>query len=78
MPRVRCRDLHHILRRALRNDLAAFHAAFWTQVDDPIRRLNDVEIMFDDYHAVALFHQAVEDFEEFADILKMQAGGGLV
>lgn len=34
--------------------------------------------MFDDHHAVALFHQTVEYFEEFADILKMQAGGGLV
>ena len=34
--------------------------------------------MFDDHHAVALFDQTVEDFEEFADILEMQASGGLV
>ena len=34
--------------------------------------------MFDDHHAVALFDQTVEHFEKFADILEMQAGGGLV
>ena len=37
-----------------------------------------VEIMFDDDDAVALFHQGVEDFEEFANIFEMEAGGGFI
>ncbi|EAT07204.1 hypothetical protein SKA58_11960 [Sphingomonas sp. SKA58] len=34
--------------------------------------------MFDHDNAVALVDQRVEDFEEFADVLEMEAGGGLV
>src|SRR3546814_6455912 len=34
--------------------------------------------MFDHDDAVALLHKGVEDFQQFADILEMEAGGGLV
>ena len=78
MPRVARRDLDHIFGRAFGDDFSALYAAFGAEVDDPVRGLNDVEIMFADHDAVALFHQTVEHIEEFADILKMQAGGGLV
>jgi len=61
MPGVACRDLGDLLRRAFGDNLAALHAAFGTHVDDPVRRFDDVEIMFDDHHAVALFDQAVKD-----------------
>lgn len=40
--------------------------------------LDDVEVVFDHHHRVALVHQAVEHFEEFADVLEMKAGGRLV
>src|SRR3546814_1581035 len=60
------------------HDFAAFDAALGTHVDDPVGGFDDVEIMFDYDHAVALLHQGVEDFEEFADILEMEAGGGFV
>ena len=78
MPGVARRDLYHILRCAFGDNFAALNPAFGAEVDDPIGGLNDVEIMFDDHHAIALFDQTVEHFEQFADILEMQAGGGLV
>ena len=34
--------------------------------------------MFDHDHGVALVGQAVEDFQELADVLEVEAGGGLV
>ena len=66
------------LRGAFGYDQAAFHAAFGAEVDDPVGGLDDVEIMLDHHHAVALFDEAVEDFEEFADIVEVEAGGRLV
>ena len=62
MAGVARRDLGDLLRRAFGDDLAALDAAFGTHVDDPVGGFDDVEIMFDHHHAVALFDQAVEDF----------------
>ena len=40
--------------------------------------LDDVEIMLDHHHAVALLDQPVQHLQQLADILEMQAGGRLV
>ena len=34
--------------------------------------------MFDHHHGIALVDERVEDFEEFADVLEMQPGGGFI
>jgi hypothetical protein len=34
--------------------------------------------VFDHHHAVALFDELVEDFEELAHVLEVEAGGGFV
>jgi hypothetical protein len=70
--------LGDLLRRAFGDDLAALDAALRPQVEDPVGGLDDVEIMLDHDDGVALLDERVEDFEEFADVLEMQAGGGLV
>ena len=77
-PRITPLHLHHVLGRADRDDLPAAHAAVWPQVQDPVRRLDDVEIMLDHHDGVALVDKAVEHFEELAHILEMEAGGRLV
>ena len=40
--------------------------------------LDDVEVVLDDDHGVAGVHQAVEHAQQLADVLEVQAGGGLV
>ena len=58
--------------------LPAVDAAARSQVDHPVGGLDDVEVVFDHDHGVALVGEAVEDFEELADVLEVEAGGGLV
>ena len=41
-------------------------------------RLIDVEVVFDDENGVAAVNEAVEDFDENADVVKVQARGGFV
>ena len=48
------------------------------KVDHPIRGLDDVEIVLDHDHGVAGVDQVVEHLEELADVLEVEAGGGLV
>ena len=51
---------------------------FGTHVDDPVGGLDDVQAMLDDEHRVALLDEPVQDFEEFASVLKVQTGRRLV
>jgi hypothetical protein len=44
---VRLRIARHLLGGSRRNNLAALIAAFRPQIDQPIRRFDDVKIMFD-------------------------------
>src|SRR5712664_165863 len=64
--------------RALGDDAAAAFASFGAEVDDPVGLLDDVEMVLDDEHGVAKIDQALENVEEFSNVVEMQAGGGLV
>src|SRR5690349_7332341 len=68
----------NLLGRALRDDLSAMLAALGTQIDEPVGGFDDVQIVFDDQQRVARGPEFKEDFEEFCDIVEMQAGGGFV
>ena len=43
---------------------SASFAAFWSQIDDPVRRADDVEVVLNDDDRVAVAGEAVEDVEE--------------
>ena len=53
-------------------------AALRTQVDDPVRGLDHVELMFDHHHSVAQIHKAVQHVEQLTHVLEMQTGGRLI
>ena len=53
-------------------------AGVGTQVDDPVRLADDVEVVFDHDDAVALVDHALEHGEEDTDVLEVKAGGGFV
>src|SRR5947209_2661257 len=59
-------------------DLAAALAAVGAEVEDVVGVADDVEVVLDDDDGVAEVGEAVEDFEEFAHVVEVEAGGGLV
>ena len=44
------------------------------KVDDPVGRLDHVEIVFDDDHCVAEIDQAVQHFQQLVNVVEVQAG----
>lgn len=70
--------LSHLFRRTFGNDGAASVTAFRPKVDDPIGRLDHIEIVFNDNNGIALIHQSLQDKQQFAHIFKMQTRGRFV
>jgi hypothetical protein len=66
------------MRRADRDDLAAAVAAFGPEIQQPVGGLDDLEIVLDHHHGVALVDQLVEHFQQLLDVVEVQAGGRLV
>ena len=64
--------------RSFANDPAATATAFRAQVDDPVRGFDDIQVVFDDNHSVALVAQVVKDAEQLLDIVEVQASGRFV
>src|SRR5579862_400689 len=67
-----------LLGRALRDDAAAFVAAFGAEVDDPVGLFDDVEMVLDDQHGIAERYEAVQHVEQFLHVVEVQARGRLV
>src|SRR5471030_2666237 len=64
--------------RAGGDDLPAARAAFGAEVDDPVGRLDDVEVVLDDDQRVALVAQTVHHLQQQIDIVEVQAGGRFI
>src|SRR5262245_25130976 len=75
---VRRRVRRDLLGRADGHDLTAGVPALRAEVDDPVRRLDDVQVVFDHDDRVALRHEPLQHREQLADVLEVQAGRGLV
>src|SRR5687767_7776333 len=75
---VRAFDLRDILRRARGHDRPATRAPLGSQIDDPVRGLDHVEIVLDDEHRVSLVDQTVEHLKEQAHVLEVETGRWLV
>ncbi len=77
----RCRNsraLAMVSGVSYRHHLAAARAAFRTEIDHPVRRLDDVEVVLDDQDRSARLDQPAECRQQLADVIEVQAGGGLV
>src|SRR6185436_1013117 len=72
------RDGGDLLRGAGGDDAPPAIAAFGTEVDYPVRGLDDVEVVLDHHHRVARVAQAVQHVQQQPDVVEMQAGGRLV
>ena len=78
LPGVRLRVAGNLLRGTRGDDLSALFAAFGTEINEPVGGFDDVEIVFDDKEGSASVEQFPESGEEFRNVVKVQAGGGLV
>ena len=78
MTRVAVGVRRDVLRCPLCDHHAAARPALGTHVNDPVRRLDHVEIVLDDDDRIALVDKAIDDAEQLADVLEMQPGGWLV
>src|SRR5208282_4275524 len=68
----------YLFGRAGGDDFAALIAAFGTKINEPIGAFDDVKIVFNDEKGAAGFEEFAESGEQLVDIVKVEAGGGLV
>ena len=61
-----------------RRAAAAGLAALGTEVEDPVRRADHVEVVLDDDQRVTCLEQALERTEQLRDVVEMQSGRRLV
>jgi len=62
------------LRGAFCDDAAAAGTAFGTQIDDPVGRLDNIQVVLDNDHAVAMFRKTMQHAQKQTNILEVQAG----
>ena len=63
---------------AFADEAAAVFAAFGAEIEDPVGVADHVEVVLDDDDGVAEIGEAVQDLEQLAHVVEVQAGGGLV
>src|SRR5678816_1916671 len=68
----------NVLGRSTGDNQPAAQSAVGAKIDDPVSRLDDIQIVLDNEHRITPLHQSVQHVEQHPDILKMQARGGLV
>src|SRR5207249_7744990 len=57
---------------------AALRSSLRSEIDDPVRCLNDVEMMLDNDHRVSKVCQPTENVQKLFNIIEMQASRGFV
>ena len=59
----------NFLRSAAPHNISALITAFRSQINNIISRLNDIHVVFDNEHRIALVHKLVEHPEQFLNII---------
>src|ERR1700720_2417423 len=70
---MRLRIARGLLRRPRGDNFAAAVAAFRPQINQPVRRLNDVQVVLDDQERSAAVKQLAERAQEFCDVIEVQS-----
>ena len=78
LPRVGSGVSRNSLGRALDDDLSTPASPFRSEVDDPVRCFDDVEVMLDHDHRVAAVTQAMQYAEQLFDVMEVQTGRRLI
>src|SRR3989338_5413771 len=75
---VRALGARDFFRRTGGDALAAPVAALGTEIDEMIGGLDDVQIVLDDEHGVALVHELLQNTEETVDVGEVKPGGRFI
>src|SRR5690349_3412949 len=67
----RCGILRHIFGRSYANDAASGIPAFGAQINNPVCRLHDVQIVLDDQDRPSCLYQTFESDKKLIDVVKM-------
>lgn len=70
--------LSQLFGRSAKDELSACGSAIRTHVDNVVGHLDDIHIVFDNKHGIALVDQLLQHAEEDADVFEMETCGGLV
>ena len=70
--------LRHFLRRSCRDDLSTAISGFRAKINHPVSALDHVEVVFNDDDGIARVHEALENLEQHAHVIEVQASGGFV
>ena len=73
-PGERLTALHDSVRRSLVDDPASIIPGARSQVDDPIGRREEIEMVLDDKHRMSTANESTQRIEKTCDIACMQAG----
>ena len=73
-PRVRTLNCRNFFRRAARHHAPTLCAALWPKIDNVIRALDYVEVVFDHDHSVTYANQTLQHVEQFMYVCKVQTG----
>lgn len=68
---MRCFAVSHRFRGAGNEDFTAAATALWAEVDNPVGRLNDVQVMLNHHDGIALIPKLMQDFQQLLDIGKV-------
>ena len=60
------------------HQLAAAFATLRSEIDQPVGRADDVQIVLDHHQRMACGEQLAERAQQLGDVVEVQAGGGLV
>src|SRR3546814_4728904 len=75
---VALRRAGDLLRGAGGHQAAAAVAAVGAEVEDPVGGLDDLEVVLDDQHGVALVDQCLQHLQQLLHVVEVEAGGRLV
>lgn len=68
----------HILGCAGGHQSSATVTALRAEIDDPVGRLNDVEIVLNHHHGITFVTQSLQHEQQLRDVVKMQARGWFI
>src|SRR5882724_3496930 len=78
LPRIRLLVARHLFRRALSDDTSALFSALRTEINNPVRIADHIQVVLDDHNCISQVGQPVQHLEQFLDIVKVQSGSRLV
>ena len=77
-PSVRNGMLRDLLRSPSHDDLPTFIAALGTEVDDPVRTADHVEVVLDHKDRIPLVDEPLHHIHQLVDVVEAQASCGLI